>query len=387
MAPKSETIDLLILSRSLIAPLRFNRATDRFNVAAHVLAAHDAAELAISAICIELAIPGISDSRALGLPDYLAKLKEHCHPDRDVSAKDYVSKLNRVRVDLKHHGITPDKDQWGSVAEKMFGLVSTWCRKYLSLDYAEVDAADLIRVASVRDLVRLSRSCLDQGQFKNCLEHLGEAIAKASVELFPRGVHVNVGDPDAETALALSGYGVDPARFMVLQRLLPTYTSLMYLLGNASPLQWKKTEYGHKANWTQQNAEFAYKETVDLLTRLQSANPYPTPYLFDDVFRSVLVVKTDSPKVTVMYWGLDGWFRHEEHPLSFSVGDRIECRARGTNGAVWDPDVCDEDPETCKFVVALDAIYDEKTQENLMRPTLIFQREDVEIADISLSES
>ena len=47
MAVKRETIDRLLLSRSLIAALRFNRANDRFAVASHLLAAHDAAELAV----------------------------------------------------------------------------------------------------------------------------------------------------------------------------------------------------------------------------------------------------------------------------------------------------------------------------------------------------
>jgi len=387
MAPKSETVDRLLLSRSLIGPLRFKPANDRFAVAAHVLAAHDAAELAIAAICTELSVPGITDMRALGLPDYMVKLKEHLHPTRDVSARDYVNKLNRVRVDLKHHGITPDKDQWATVAEKIFGHISTWCQRYLTLDYAELDAADLIRAESIRNLIHLSRSCMRQGHFRDCLEHLAEAISKASVELFPIGVHVNVGDADADTALALSGYGVDPARFIVLQRLLPTYTNL-WLLGIDDAPQWKKTRYGHKANWTKRNAEFAYEETINLLTRLQEANPYPTPYLYDDVFRNVLVVKRNSPDVTVMRWSLDGWYNPQDYrPPMFAVGERIECRARGTNGVVLDPADCDEDPETCKLVVAMDAVCDKYPAVDGMHPTLIFQREDVEIEDVEINEN
>lgn len=124
MAVKPETVDRLLLSRSLLAPLRFKPASERFAVAAHVLAAHDAAELAIAAICTERSVPTISDTRLLGLPDYLGKLKEHLHSSRDVRAKDYISKLNRVRVDLKHHGITPDKGQWGDVAANVFGHIS-----------------------------------------------------------------------------------------------------------------------------------------------------------------------------------------------------------------------------------------------------------------------
>src|ERR1700674_1777532 len=95
MIATPETIDRLLLSRSLIAPLRFRPASDRFAVAAHVLAAHDAAELAIAAICTETSVPSISDTRTMGLADYLGALKEHRHPGKDVRGRDYVAKLNR----------------------------------------------------------------------------------------------------------------------------------------------------------------------------------------------------------------------------------------------------------------------------------------------------
>jgi hypothetical protein len=382
MTVKPETVDRLLLSKALIAPLRFKPASDRFGVAQHVLAAHDAAELAIAAICSELAVPDISDKNAPVLVEYLRKLKGHSHPGVDVSAHDYVTKLNNVRVSLKHHGITPDPNQWGGVAEKMFGHISTWCHKYLTLNYAELDASDLIRAVSIRELVRLSHSHLRQGQFKECLEILASAIAKSGSELFPRGVHVTVGHADADTALELSGYGVDPARFIVLQRLLPFCTDFPVFKDENKP-QWKKTQYGHKANWTKQNAEFAYDETINLLTRLQHANPYPTPYLYEDVFESELVVTRDSPEVTVMSRSLDEWYVREEYGLSFAAGERIRCRARGAASTnITDPAECTEDPENSRFVVAMNPASDKIIATDGVPLTLVFRREDVEIIDV-----
>src|SRR5260370_17157054 len=107
MIVRPETIDRLLLSRSLIAPLRFKPANDRFAVAAHVLAAHDAAELAIAAVCTEKSVPNIHDNRAMPLPDYLGALKQHHHPSRDVSVRDYVSNLNPITLHLNHHAIPP----------------------------------------------------------------------------------------------------------------------------------------------------------------------------------------------------------------------------------------------------------------------------------------
>jgi hypothetical protein len=346
-----------------------------------VLAAHDAAELAIAAICSEVRVPDISDKNAPALPEYLRKLKGHAHSGVDVTAQDYITKLNSVRVSLKHHGITPDINQWGGVAEKVFGHIAEWCLKYLRINYAEVDAGDLIQAKSIRDLLNISRSCLQQEQFKECLENLAQAIIMSSLELPPIGVHVTVGRADADTALALSGYGVDPGKFIALQRLLPSGAG-MYGLG-LTP-QWKKTDYGHKANWTRQNAEFAYEETINLLTRLQQANPYPAPLLFDDVFETDLVVTRDSPEVTVMHWSLDGWYVREEYGLSFFAGDRIRCKARGASNANIEPAECTEDPENSKFVVAINAECNKVTADGGILPTLIFRREDVEIIDVEI---
>lgn len=372
---KHETVDRLLLSRSLIAPLRFKPANDRFAVASHVLAAHDAAELAIGAVCTEKSVPNVSDSRAMGLPDYLGELKKHLHPNRDVSGKDYVRNLNRVRVNLKHYGVTPDKDQWGTVAEVVFGLISSWCKEYLNVDYAALDAVDLISVASIRDIVRSARDYLNQNKFKECLEKLAEAISSSGLELFPNGLHIVTGQADAETALTVSAYGIDPGRFIALQRLLPSYDWLLL----REP-HWTKRQYGHEGNWNRPNAEFAYEETVNLLTRLQSATPYPTPSLYENVFRDVLVVKVDSPEVTVMEWSPDnGWVEPElMRPPKFTAGDRIKCHARGAFVVPVDPEQCNDKPEHSPLVVALDAEHPSLGASS-MPPTLIFKHEDIEI--------
>jgi hypothetical protein len=156
----------------------------------------------------------------MGLPDYLGALKQHLHPEKDVRGKDYVGLLNRVRVNLKHHGIIPDKDQWGGVAETAFEHIAAWCKTYLKVDYGELDAAELSSAADVREVLNLARNRLRLGQYRECLESLAEALAKSKPELFPYGVPV--GHADANRALTLSAYGVDPGRYISLQRFLRT---------------------------------------------------------------------------------------------------------------------------------------------------------------------
>jgi hypothetical protein len=374
-----ETVDRLLLSRSLISHLRFKPAEDRFAVAAHILASHDAAELALASICSERGVV-VPDNRALGLPDYLGKLKEHVHPARDVRAKDYFTKLNRVRVDLKHHGITPDKDQWGGVAETVFLYVSEWCKTYLKADYAGLDAADLVGVLEIREILLEARLCLRREQFKACLEKLAEAITASSLVLIPIGVHVPVGHADADTAVALSAYGIDPGRYLSLQRLLPSNSKLF----SASLFEavWRKREYGHQANWTRENAEFAYEETINVLTRLQQAKPYPTPYRFNDVFKDVITIKSDAPTVMVMQWALGEWLPAADSP-KFGAGDRIECRAAGlwSDGFPSSEQVedSDQDPDNAPKVMATRLHRCDRLKSDLSSFCIIFDRNDVDL--------
>ena len=106
---------------------------------------------------------------------------------------------------------------------------------------------------------------------------------------------------------------------------------------------------------------------------------YPTPYRYEDVFKDVLIVKKDAPEMTILRWSLDGWYESNEYPQAFAAGDRIECRARGTEGGVSDPELCSGDPETSRFIVAVDAVCDKVKEDAGMHPTLIFEREDVEL--------
>jgi len=298
---------------------------------------------------------------------------------RDVVAQDYINKLNRVRVDLKHHGIIPDVAQWGAVAERVFGHISAWCQEYLQIDYAQLDAAELIRSTTVLDTIRAARKHLQEGNFRECLEALAQAIFESGLQLFPMGLHVPVGVANAETALELSAYGIDPGRYLVLQRLLPGSQSIFFQF---KP-HWNDRRYGHKGNWTKEKAEFAHGETIDLLVRLQHADPYPTPYLYEDVFRDVLIVKTEAPKVRILKWDFDGWtVSHKE--VKFAVGDRIECRAFGSILAlseINDPDKgFDFGPENAPRVVAKDIQnWAKLDMEGGAVTVLVFEQNDVEV--------
>ena len=104
-------VNRLMLSKSLVSNIRFNPISEPsgYAVAEHVIASHDAAELALGAICDQLGCRSEKDKTYL--MDYFPLLKEAKHPLNDVSGKGYFDQLNRVRINIKHLGILPNAKQ------------------------------------------------------------------------------------------------------------------------------------------------------------------------------------------------------------------------------------------------------------------------------------
>src|ERR1019366_6914097 len=115
MPLKSEVLDRMLLSKSFLEKIRFQpvAAHDRHTLAANILAAHDAAELAIAGICDQLGcLPQKGNSY---LMDYFASYKTA--RGADLYAIGYFRNLNSTRNSLKHNGLFPDAKQWSRVGE------------------------------------------------------------------------------------------------------------------------------------------------------------------------------------------------------------------------------------------------------------------------------
>lgn len=131
--------------------------------------------------------------------DHFEPLKE-LHRDREVFAKEYFSQLNRVRVNIKHHGLFPDTKQWARVGETVYGYISKWCSDYLEISLEGLDESSLLKNPEVKARFDLARDAISQGEYRRALEELGIALfALFADSTALRGLAVGV--PKTEDAI------------------------------------------------------------------------------------------------------------------------------------------------------------------------------------------
>src|SRR5712692_4179177 len=108
---------------------------------------HDAAELALGAICDHRG--KLPPKEQHYLMDYLSSL-QGLHPERDVHGKGYFRRLNRARTDVKHFGIFPDPKEWVRVGEGVHEYVLRWCDEYLGVNFEELDESELLSSPEIK---------------------------------------------------------------------------------------------------------------------------------------------------------------------------------------------------------------------------------------------
>lgn len=244
---------------------------DRHTLAANIIAAHDAAELAIAAIADELGGTPANAGKTY-LMDYFDPIEKISGVG--VHGREYLRQLNGVRSLLKHQGLYPDAKQWARVAESVYQHVTKWCLDYLKLPLAELDESVLLVDAGVKSLYDEAKECTAKRDYKAALERIAIALSvvfKNNAAL--RGL--TAGQPSSDDAIRLSGFGVHANDFPALQQFLPhvdTYGR------KAGVPKWKQSEFGHPGNWTDHTASFCLGTFVDVAIKIQGARWIPGAY-------------------------------------------------------------------------------------------------------------
>lgn len=295
-------------------------------LAQKLLAAHDAAELVLSALS---SLPGASpvgrDGQLIKDPSFMdlgrAVLKAAINKGtvEDRSQTKILQDLTEARKLFKHSGLIVDSRE----NAHLFGDTVSVLNE-LSLGLVGTAILEINRIAAIKDddLRQRFESCRDSiltGEYREALEEVAFALTSALW-----GTQFTVGKPESEDALLLSGQGIDPASFLEMQRLLP----LTYLTEEEP--RWNLRKFGHAANWTRQNAEFCLEVAVDLVTKLQSAIPKPSASDFYDHYEDVVEILVDNPEVyssSLSMFSRDPQF--EKQQTIFQIGDQVKGQATG----------------------------------------------------------
>jgi hypothetical protein len=352
---------------------RLNRHSDARAVAHAVLISHDAAELWLTALAdhLKLSLPDRTE-----FPKLIEQLKGQSVFSNGFPGDVFFNKLNKVRVAFKHHGVLPDSGSWFDVVDTTLGHLDDASKQVLGVALFEIDTASLIADAKVQGWIAKAREKKESGSFKEALEMLARALYRSNL-LFPSGVEIVPGNPDAQQALILSGYGVDPSAYIVLQQLLPSV--------NGHEIVWNLHTTGHEMNWTEENVTFAIEAVVVLIIALQHARPRPQPLKFEDVYMDVLTIKTSSPdvrKVLPYSSSEDLVFRTKGLPLTdLAVGDKI----RGNVSVCFDEsgEVLDQNswnPENAEWLRVDGAFSDKFDFRGFFGEPLVVKRAHVDIS-------
>lgn len=298
---------------------RLNKHSDSRSVAHAVLIAHDAAELALGAM-IDHFQAKVSSKATFGqLADAVSeKLSANGLPGHH-----YLNKLNNVRVAFKHHGELPDSGSWFDVIETTTNHLNDACLAVFNLRLIEVDTSDLIEDVEAHSLIKEAKQLKKDEFFKESLEKTGLALDR--INWSPSNLpYISLGKADPHLALLLSGYGIDPSSFIVLQELLPR----IQLNGP----KWTLHQNGHPHNWVEENASFCLDTAVQIILLLQRAPHRPRPINFYDVYRYVFIVNTEHAEVRrgrrVYLSGAEDDIFTTSVPIpGFTAGDKIYGRA------------------------------------------------------------
>ena len=331
-------ISRLISARYLLSasgpPL--NQHSDSRRVAHAVLIAHDAAELTLGATS-EYLKTGLSDRATF--PEILDAIDRKLA--NGLPGRDFFNRLNKVRVGFKHHGELPDAGSWYGVVEDTTNRLDALCEASFGFRLETADNVQLIEDKRARALVEDAKTEMATGRFKESLEKLALALHRAGIS-FPPALSLAPGEPDPQLTLMLTGYGIDPSSFTVLQQLLPRVLF--------KDVEWKLRRTGHPMNWNQDNVSFCLRTVVEIILLLQHASPRPHPLNFYDVYRDVVTINAENPDVregVSFMLGLgDNISGPPTTPLScFLPGDKIYGKV--VPSVDRDGEITDEDWNVC----------------------------------------
>jgi len=357
MPLRPDVVERLLLSKRMLARLASHPVSepDKFFIADQILLSHDAAEIALAAIADQLSkLPFTEKQYLMSYFDPLRSL----HPDRDVTGKSYLSQLNRVRNDIKHHGLFPDPRGWARVGENVQECVFGWCREYLGVAMEDLDESVLVASEQVKRRYDSAKEALSNRAYKAVFEQLALALESLIRENLALG-SIQAGRARPEDAIRLSGFGVHANDFLALQEFLPQVEGF----SDADfTVRWKQSEYGHPGNWNEHIARFCLKTFLDVALKIQHAPWVPVAATFGMVYRYILTAVRDGVEVWEMRQGsgsLSGGIRfpgavNRVAVRTLAAGETIEASRILPVKPLLVLDGQDEapEPEIVKFVVS-----------------------------------
>jgi hypothetical protein len=114
-------------------------------LACNIILAHDAATLALAAICQELG--RTSNKNKDSILDYLVWLRSSIRPEKSPPGMDYFVELHQARLELQDRYLLPSPERWARVRSVTLEHIDGWTTHYLSADLPPCGCAQITPAA------------------------------------------------------------------------------------------------------------------------------------------------------------------------------------------------------------------------------------------------
>lgn len=254
---------------------------DKYDFSLGVLLAQDAIELLLGAIVLQYDLP-IKEKASLH--DYYEKIEAHLKTK--IPYRQEIEKLNRARVDIKHHGIYKRFEDYKNELSYLPYFFEKLTEKAFNLKFDEISLASMIANDKIKAKILEAERVLRTGNFKECAEKIAWARHEMIGHRFIAGgpLHEAFGSvpkdktkvvyenlSDTANSMVLLQFGIDTAKFRYYSSLLPE----MYYSWNKKKfeLNWY-TGYSHEKNWTEQLLQKTLDYFIELAVKVSQKSMY-----------------------------------------------------------------------------------------------------------------
>lgn len=273
---------------------------DKYDFSLGVLLAQDAIELLLGAIALQYDLP-IKEKASLH--DYYEKIEAHLKTK--IPYRKEIEKLNRARVDIKHHGIYKRFEDYEGELAYLPYFFDELTEKAFNLRFAEISLASMIQNSKIKEKILEAERALRAGNFKECVEKIAWARHDMIGHRFIAGgplheafgvvpkdktavVYENLSD--TANSMVLLQFGIDTAKFRYYSSLLP---EVFYSWNKKKyELNWY-SGYSHEKNWAWQLLQKTLDYFIELAVKVSQKSIYESLKSDSDCFEYTIRPKGD----------------------------------------------------------------------------------------------
>lgn len=300
----SNSLSESVIKKIQMAKLFYELASDCYRiienierVGAGIILLQDSVELFLIAICEHV---NVENRENLKFHEYFKEIKKKV-PGKIIPFKDDMLKLNKQRVSLKHYGIRPYIDDCKTFHKNVYSFFKETSKSHLKIDFDSISLVNLLSEKKLKTIMKQAEVDLKELNYRECLIGCRKALylvfeqqfdirsfekyeediqskndlkktlskPKSKAPEYAKNKQYIKGMVNQPTDFIVIDYneiwrellsnGIDLVSFSNVRMLTPE----VYLFEKEE--EWAISEYTGGIIYNQENAEYCFRKTVEIL--------------------------------------------------------------------------------------------------------------------------